>query len=245
MASMQDGEEDEENAEEDEGEENDNDNEDKEEGEGEEDGDDGLKVKDVVAVVASDVEASKDAVESEPKSTIPIVITAADDSTPASPTPAPAEKPPTGSPAASERPGSPAVDAKPASPVPVSPSPAAAPAEHHDLPSNAIELTNTAPGHTELGHGDLGTEASIEISKPTLEASASMSPSVAKEASPEKALASAEEGNVDGDGDVVMDENKEGEKTDEGLVMGEMEPPTGQEVIQVIGGDGEPPEVEK
>jgi hypothetical protein len=33
-------------------------------------------------------------------------------------------------------------------------------------------------------------------------------------------------------------------KSDEGLVMGEMQPPTGQAALGVVGGDHEPPEVE-
>lgn len=37
----------------------------------------------------------------------------------------------------------------------------------HEIPSNAIEMSNTAPGSTEVGHGDLGAEAGVEITLPT------------------------------------------------------------------------------
>lgn len=105
---------------------------------------------------------------------------------------------------------------------------------HTEIPSNAIELTNTAPGGTEVGHGDLGAQAGIEIHKP-------------ESVSPVKQDAELDEDKMEVDDDAeggVGAGADTGMAADEGLVMGEMEPPKGQEGLELVGGDGEPPEVE-
>ena len=103
-------------------------------------------------------------------------------------------------------------------PIPTEPSAQAATLVNiAQLPSNAIELSNTAPVHTEAGLGDLGvSDAGMEVHHP-------------------------EPG-----GDVIMgdDETVRGiEKQDEGLVMGEMEPPIPE--MGVVGGDEGPYEMEQ
>lgn len=85
------------------------------------------------------------------------------------------------------------------------------------LPSNAIELSNTAPIHTEAGLGDLG------VSDPVMEIRV-------PEAQRDEPMDVEEVGQAG-----VVPEEK-----DEGLVMGEMEPPE----MAVIGGDTGPAEVE-
>ena len=96
---------------------------------------------------------------------------------------------------------------------------------HHSLPSNAIELTNTAPGHTEEGQGDLGgTDVGFEVHVPEAGAPTSGSPK--------------------GGEDMDMDGSKEPPvESDAGLVHGEMDPPVAE--LAVEGGDHPPPEVEE
>ena len=93
------------------------------------------------------------------------------------------------------------------------------PVQPTELPSNAIELSNTAPIHTEAGLGDLGaSDGSIEI----------------------KAGQPASDSVIQADGSDALDPAKEG--VDEGLVMGEMDPPESE--LAVVGGDHGPPEIE-
>lgn len=84
-----------------------------------------------------------------------------------------------------------------------------------ELPSNAIELSNTAPTHAEAGQGDLGSSGpGMEVRLPEL----------------------GEEISMDVEATAVPEEK------DEGLVMGEMEPPEVE--MGVVGGDEGPPELE-
>ena len=123
-------------------------------------------------------------------------------------------------------PGSPMGEKQPPDVLPnsIRPDPTEPPAKVTDLlrpaqlPSNAVELQNTAPVHTEAGQGDLGvSDAGMEMHVP-------------------------EPG-----GDTMMRDDEETvgglENTDEGLVMGEMEPPIPE--MGVIGGDKGPHELEQ
>lgn len=106
---------------------------------------------------------------------------------------------------------------------------------HVSAPANAIEITNTAPGHTEDGTGALGGEAGIELSRPE------HSP-VPPAALTDAVAAPVEVGSL-GQNEDKMDvdepEVQKGEAPEEdaGLVMGEMKPPTGQEDLSVTDQD--------
>jgi len=97
------------------------------------------------------------------------------------------------------------------------------------IPSNAIELTNVAPGHTEEGTGDLGEEAGMEVH---------VHESEAVSAADEDVVMGESEGQ-----EAKKDEEKVPVNDDEGLVHGEMEPPV--PALAVTEGDHPPPEVEK
>lgn len=92
------------------------------------------------------------------------------------------------------------------------------------VPSNAIEMANTAPGHTEEGQGDLGEgevhlEVNVHQNAPTA-------------------------GSISQQDDVVMGgDTPAALENDAGLVHGEMEPPEGE--LAVTEGDHPPAEVEK
>ncbi|WWD17909.1 hypothetical protein CI109_102354 [Kwoniella shandongensis] len=105
---------------------------------------------------------------------------------------------------------------------------------HTEIPSNAIEITNTTPFHTEAGKADVGsTEPGIEITTRHEE-----------DVVPE---AVAEPVKQDEKMDVEEEAQPPATETpiekDEGLVMGEMEPPV--PALAVEGGDVPPSEVEK
>lgn len=107
--------------------------------------------------------------------------------------------------------------------------------EHTAIPPNAIEMTNTAPRHTEVGHGDLGAEtAGIEIThaeKSPLQPEASD----VVAAPVEVGSLGQNEDKMDVDGPVV--EKGEAPEVDAGLVMGEIKPPAGQEGLSVTDQD--------
>ena len=85
--------------------------------------------------------------------------------------------------------------------------------EHHEIPSNAIEITNTAPGHTEQGEGDLGgSVAGVEIHRPDAATGGDVDMAESKE---DATMSAPDDGMTGEDGEVPM--------RDEGLVMGEME----------------------
>lgn len=157
----------------------------------------------------------------------------------------PAEIPATTATSTEPLPTPPTIEITSHSPIPPSQPTVASMAEHAETPSsaipaNAIELVNTAPGSTEMGTGDLGAQAGIEIHKPDL---ASPKERAAELVSP----AEHEKMDVDmvDNAETGLDNNAiDGVKSDEGLVMGEMEPPKGLEALDVVGGDHEPPEVE-
>lgn len=94
----------------------------------------------------------------------------------------------------------------------------------HSLPSNAIEMANTAPGHVEEGQGDLGGgDVHLEV---------------------HTSGASAAAGNVPPPNDMDMTEAGDAPvDNDAGLVHGEMDAP--EPGLEVVGGDHPPPEVEK
>ena len=92
------------------------------------------------------------------------------------------------------------------------------PLQSAQIPSNAIELTNTAPIHTEAGQGDLGvSDVGMEVHVPERQ----------------------EDHRVDGE-EAVPAPVLEGR--DEGLVMGEMQAPEAEMAVE--GGDAGPAEVE-
>jgi len=110
--------------------------------------------------------------------------------------------------------------------IAVTPAPVEAADSADPIPSNAIELTNVAPGHVEEGTGDLGNEAGMEVHVPEAEAAPTSAPAV--------------------DEDVTMDGGDEPQvpvTEDAGLVHGEMEPPIA--ALAVTEGDHPPPEMEK
>ncbi|KAK8865905.1 hypothetical protein IAR55_001053 [Kwoniella newhampshirensis] len=97
---------------------------------------------------------------------------------------------------------------------------------HTDIPSNAMEVTNTSPFHTELGKANLGaSEPGVEITTRH-----------AEDAVPETTDETKEDERMDVEGEDTPLEK------DEGLVMGEMEPPAPE--LAVEGGDVPPSEVE-
>lgn len=93
------------------------------------------------------------------------------------------------------------------------------------IPSNAVEMSNTAPGHTEEGQGDLGgQDVHMEVNATEVATVQEMGQAVSE--------------------DVAMgEEDPLPVQTDEGLVHGEMDPPRPE--MNVEGGDHPPPEVEK
>ena len=114
--------------------------------------------------------------------------------------------------------------------------------EHTSIPSNAIELTNTAPGHTEVGDADLG-EAGIEITRPE---EPSAQPDAESAANEEETIKPVNEppqvgslGQQEDKMDIDEPEVEKGEAPEEdvGLVMGEMAPPVGQEGLKVTDQD--------
>jgi hypothetical protein len=106
--------------------------------------------------------------------------------------------------------------------------------------NNAVEITNTAPGHTEEGLGEAGQAGSIiEMKVPEVENGP---------AEPAAPLATVDTAAAV-DGDVTMEgaqpeaaKSEEPLVEDEGLVTGEMEPP--QPELAVQGGDHQPLESE-
>lgn len=144
------------------------------------------------------------------------------------------EVPPSFNPAAPAEPSSlshPPINAEtPSAPLSSAVTPASVEASGDSIPSNAIEVTNVASGHTEEGTGDLGKEAGIEIHVHE----------------PETALAVTDEDVAMGKGeepDVKKGEEDVPVKEDEGLVHGEMEPPI--PALEVTEGDHPPAEIEK
>lgn len=137
--------------------------------------------------------------------------------------------------------------AEPTSPIlateEAAPAPPVAVHEHTAIPSNAIEVSNTAPGHTEVGTGDLGAEAGIEVTRPT-ESGASEVPQTNVEAAPvEVGSLGQNEDKMDVDEPAV--EQGEAPVEDAGLVMGELQPPAGQEALGITGEeDAQPKEAE-
>jgi len=112
----------------------------------------------------------------------------------------------------------------------------------HELPSNAIELSNSAPGHTEDGSGDLGEGGTMEVTRPEAAEKEEMEvdePVEQVEAGPYETSAQAEaalQETESGAGEPEVDER------DPGLVMGEMEAP--EKELEVVGEEKQPPEVE-
>ncbi|ORX37977.1 hypothetical protein BD324DRAFT_411915 [Kockovaella imperatae] len=89
---------------------------------------------------------------------------------------------------------------------------------HTEIPSNAMEISNVAPGHTEEGQGDLGTsDAGIAVKLP------------------EPATGDVEMGEAPANAEVA----DSAPRVDEGLVHGESNLPEG------LGDGAPPPEVEK
>ncbi|WVQ85684.1 hypothetical protein IAT38_007850 [Cryptococcus sp. DSM 104549] len=91
---------------------------------------------------------------------------------------------------------------------------------HSEIPSNAVEVTNVGPEATEMGAGEAAHSGGVEL-----------------------------EGRKEEDGDVVMESKDDVEMSmeepvekDEGLVMGEMEPPVPELAVE---GADEPAETEK
>ncbi|WVF70888.1 hypothetical protein IAT40_005683 [Kwoniella sp. CBS 6097] len=101
---------------------------------------------------------------------------------------------------------------------------------HHEIPSNAIEITNVGPQSTESGLATVGTtEEGVEIEMRPAEED--VHPQPAQE-----------------DEQMDVDEAPATEKVveeDEGLVMGEMELPADKAELKVDGSDHPPAEVEK
>lgn len=93
---------------------------------------------------------------------------------------------------------------------------------HTDLPQNAIELINTASGHTEEGTGSLGTDQGMEVVRPEMGGTVKG-----------RGVSGTDDVIISGSGEegMVVDlpvreggEAVEVEGRDEGLVMGEMDP---------------------
>ena len=143
-----------------------------------------------------------------------------------------------------------ALSAPPLTAASTTPSAAESPAP---LPTNAIEMSNTAPIHTEEGLGDLGHgEAGVEIRAPEKKGGedVEMGPADGEEPPKETPLESeSKEGDpLDGApapvvAPVVAPAEDAPPTADEGLVMGEMQPPEPGLVVE--GGDHPPPEIEK
>jgi len=109
-----------------------------------------------------------------------------------------------------------------------------APSAPHEMPSNAIEISNTAPHSTELGQGDFGEHGGIEIKHP-------------EPKSPEKADQPVVPSAQGSQTDIVMDstgnasEDAAPSTGDDGLVMADHEP---ERDFAITGAD-EPREIEK
>jgi hypothetical protein len=101
----------------------------------------------------------------------------------------------------------------------------------HELPSNAIEMSNTAPHSTEVGHGDLGQEAGVEITLPEQHSQAKPDTQEGKE---------AEGGEVGEDEGMEVDKEPLPPVRDEGLTMADNEPRREEFEIQ---GQDDPREV--
>ncbi|WVQ97238.1 hypothetical protein IAU59_004348 [Kwoniella sp. CBS 9459] len=119
---------------------------------------------------------------------------------------------------------------------------------HHEIPSNAIEVSNVGPQSTESGLATVGTtEEGVEIEMRPAEEAVHAQPVQEDEqmdidAAPavEPELAVAAEG-----AELPAARAATPVEKDEGLVMGEMELPTDKAELKVDGGDHPPAEVEQ
>jgi hypothetical protein len=106
------------------------------------------------------------------------------------------------------------------------------PPQHTPIPSNAIELSNTGPNHTEDGRADHSAEAGIEITQPDRSPVAASAEAPAPVAAPTVVGSLGQnEDKMDIDEPVV--EKGEAPVEDAGLVMGEMTPPVGQKELEM------------
>ncbi|WVR05852.1 hypothetical protein IAU60_002878 [Kwoniella sp. DSM 27419] len=121
---------------------------------------------------------------------------------------------------------------------------------HQAIPSNAMDITNVAPQATETGLGEVtNAEGGIEIhTRPAEEAVQAVTEEapVADEAMDVDAAAVAKEEPVQSEATAAPAQAEETPlEKDEGLVMGEMEPPAEVAELAVEGGDQPPAEVEQ
>ena len=200
------------------------DEEDEEEGEGEgegegdeeeeEDGDEEEGDEKVVATPAVDTPAGTEPVPGE--STAPTPVAPAPSSDPAieSTVPTPIA-PPTSDPIPESTPPT----------LPTTSTETPSTAEHITIPSNAIELTNTAPDHVADGSTTTAT-GGIELSQSHDQASSIVEPAVTAVGS----LGQNEE-KMEVDSPVI--EKGVAIEEDAGLVMGEMTPPVGQKELEL------------
>ncbi|WVQ70963.1 hypothetical protein IAR50_000488 [Cryptococcus sp. DSM 104548] len=114
---------------------------------------------------------------------------------------------------------------------------------HHEIPSNAVEITNSIPGDSaELGQGDLGLQGGV-VAERRHEEDGDVEMEGVKEVGTEaeKEKESGDSMEVDEPSTLAEKEETPLEK-DEGLVMGEMEPPVPEITVE---GEDKPTEVEK
>ncbi|ODN84500.1 hypothetical protein L202_00433 [Cryptococcus amylolentus CBS 6039] len=114
---------------------------------------------------------------------------------------------------------------------------------HHEIPSNAVEITNSIPGDSaELGQGDLGLQGGV-VAERSHEEDGDVEMEGVKEAAVKEAVQkSGDQMEVDQPATLIEEKGETPVEKDEGLVMGEMEPPVPEIAVE---GEDKPTEVEK
>ncbi|ODO07233.1 hypothetical protein L198_00812 [Cryptococcus wingfieldii CBS 7118] len=115
---------------------------------------------------------------------------------------------------------------------------------HHEIPSNAVEITNSIPGDSaQLGQGDLGLQGGV-VAERSHEEDGDVEMEGVKEAAVEEEAVqeSGDQMEVDQPATLVEEKGETPVEKDEGLVMGEIEPPVPEIAVE---GEDKPTEVEK